>query len=55
MNNSSCIDLIITNSLNSFQSVPTLCTGLSHFHKLVAAVLKTSFRKTTPKEIHYRL
>ena len=32
MNNPSCINLIIPNSPNSFQSTSTLCTGLSDFH-----------------------
>ena len=54
MNNPSCIDLIITNSPNSFQSTSTFCAGLSDFHKLVVTVLKTSFKKTVSKEIHYR-
>ena len=54
MNNPSCIDLIITNSANSFQNTSTFCTGLSDFQKLLVTVLKTSFRKTAPKEIHYR-
>ena len=45
MNNPSCIDLIITNSPNSFQNTSTFCTGLSDFHKLVVTILKMSFRK----------
>ena len=52
MNNPSRIDHIITNSPNSFQSTSTFCTGLFDFHKLVVTVLKISFRKTAPKEIH---
>ena len=52
MNNLSCIDLIITNSPNSLRNTSTFCTGLSDFHKLAVTVYKTSFRKTTPKEIH---
>ena len=52
--NSSCIDLIITKSHNNFQSTSTFCKGLSDFHKLALIVLTTSFRKTAPKEIHYR-
>ena len=32
----------------------TFCTGLFDFHKLVVSVLKTSFRKTAPKELYYR-
>ena len=51
INNRNCSDLIISNSPN-FQSASTFCTGLFDFHKLVVTVLKTSFRKTAPKEIH---
>ena len=54
MNNRSCIDFIITNSPNSFQNTSTFSTGLSDFHQLVVTVLKTSFIKTAPEEIHYR-
>ena len=54
MNNSSCTDLIITNSTKSFQSTSTFCTGLSDFHKFAVAVLKISFRKTAPKKIQYK-
>ena len=53
MNNPGCIDLIISSSPNSFQSVLTFCTRLSDFRKCVVTVKKTSFR-TAPKEIHYR-
>ena len=56
MSNHSYIDLFITTSPDSFRSTSTLCTGLSdfhkliekkkkNFHKLVLAVLRTSFRK----------
>ena len=34
MNNPSCIDLIITNSPNSFQSMSAFCKGLFDFHNL---------------------
>ena len=55
MNNTSCINLIIIIiSPNNFQNNLTFCTGLSDFHKLVMTVLKTFFRKTAPKEFHYR-
>ena len=54
MNNPSCIDLIVTSSPNSFQCTSTFCTGLSDFRRLEVTALKTSFRKTAPKEIHYR-
>ena len=54
MNNPSCIDLIITNNPNSFQNTSTFCTRLSDCHELDVTVLRTSFRKTVHKEIHYR-
>ena len=38
MDSPSCIDLINTKSPISFQNTPTLCTGLSDFHKLVVTV-----------------
>ena len=36
---SSCIDLIITNRLKSFQNSVTLETGLSDFHKMTLTVI----------------
>ena len=47
MYNSSCIDLVITNSPNIFQSMSTFCIGLDDFHKLVVTVLTTSFKKNS--------
>ena len=52
--NPSCIDLIITNSVNSFQNTKVISTGLSDFHKMVVTVLKTTFQKSKPREIIYR-
>ena len=49
--NPSCIDLFLTNRPRTFQCTTTIETGISDFHKLVVAVLKT-FYKT--KIIHYR-
>ena len=54
LDNPSCIDLIVTNSYNSFQNTSTICTGLSDFHKMVVTVLKSCFQKQNPKEIMYR-
>ena len=34
VNNPSCINLIITNSRNSFQSMSRFCTGLSDFRNV---------------------
>ena len=49
-----CIDLILTNCPGSFQNFYVVETGLSDFHKMVATVLKTSYRKSQPKTIYYR-
>ena len=54
LNNPSCVDLIITNSCNSFQNTSTISTGLSDFHKMLVTVLKTKFEKRKAKEIIYR-
>ena len=45
-NNTSCIDLSITNSSDSFQNTSTITTGLSDFQKVVVTVLKTTFLKS---------
>ena len=50
-NNPSCIDLILTNSPNSFQNTFTVDTGLSDFHHMTLTVLKTQFPKMKPKKI----
>ena len=52
--NPSCIDFILTNSPKSFQNTCTIDTGLSDFHHMVITVLKTSFKKQSPKIITYR-
>ena len=50
----SCIDLILTNCPRSFQNFCAIETGLSNFHKLVALVMKTTYKKSQPKIINYR-
>ena len=47
-------DLFLANNALSFQHTETVTTGLSYFHKLVLAVLKTAISKKKPGEIHYR-
>ena len=37
--NPSCIDFILTNSLENFFKAKTLFTGLTDFHKLVISVI----------------
>ena len=49
-----CIDLILANYPESFQNSCALVTGLSDFHKTVVTVMKTSYRESQPKIIHYR-
>ena len=52
--NPSCIDLILTNRVNSFQNSLTVETGISDFHHLVVTVLKTKFKKKPPIIKKYR-
>ena len=52
--NPKTIDLILTNRPRSFCNSDTLETGLSDFHKLTLTVLKTYFKKQSPKIISYR-
>jgi hypothetical protein len=52
--NPSCIDLFLTNSATSFENTTTVSTGLSDFHKMITAVLKTTFPKAKPRMLLYR-
>ena len=52
--NSSCIDLFLTNCRRSFHITCLYETGLSDFHKLVVTILRTSFKPLPPKIIKYR-
>ena len=52
--NSSCIELILTNSPRSFQDSSLFEAGLSDFHKLTITVLKQYFPKPKPKIVNYR-
>ena len=52
--NQSCIDLILTNKVKSFQSICVIKTGLSDFHRMTIFVLEMHFRKLPPKVISYR-
>ena len=54
INSPSCINLTSANIPNSFQNTATLYTGLSDFYTFSETVLKTSFRKTAPKALHYK-
>ena len=52
--NPSCIDLFLTNSRNSFKHSTVISAGLSDFHKMILAVLKTTIVKAKFKQIIYR-
>ena len=52
--NTSCIDLILTNKSLSFQNTSVIETGLSDFHKLTITTMKCNFQKQIPKVINYR-
>ena len=42
--NSSCLDLILTNSPYSLQNFCVIETGLSDFHKLIVSIMGTTFQ-----------
>ena len=48
-----CIDLILAICPPSFQNSCVIEIGLSDIHKFIATVMKTSYRKTRLKMIHY--
>ena len=52
-NNPSCRDLFLTNTIRSFQETKVFEIGLSHFHKLVVMVLKSTFPKSPPNIITF--
>ena len=52
--NPSCIDLILTNKAESFQSICVMETRLSDFHRMIISVLKMHCHKLPPKVISYR-
>ena len=53
-NKPSCIDLILTNKLRSFQHSCVIETGLSDFHKMTVTVMKIFFEKLQPRVVSYR-
>ena len=53
-NKPTCIDLILTNCLWSFQNSCVIQTGLSVFYEMIVTVIKISFRKIEPRVISYR-
>ena len=52
--NPTCIDLILTNAPQKFQSTCVLETGLSDFHLMTVTVMRKIFKKLKPRTINYR-
>ena len=48
------MELILTNSPLSLQSLGVIETGLYDNHKMAVTVIKTTFQKLDSKIIHYR-
>ena len=51
MQNPSCIDLLLTNNVYTFQQTTAICNGLSDCHKIVLAVLKTAVPEANQKKL----
>ena len=52
--NPTCIDLILTNRLRSFQDSTVAETGLSDFHNMCVTVMKMYHCRQRPSVITYR-
>ena len=50
----SLIDIILTNKPKSFHKTQGFATGISNFHKLVATVLRSYYKKLPSNNILYR-
>ena len=53
-NKPSCIDLMLTNKSRSFKHSFVIETGLSNFHRMAVAVIKSTFEKLLPGAVNYR-
>ena len=54
LSNPTCIDVILTNAPQKFQSTCMLETGLSDFHLMTVIVMRKIFKKLKPRSINYR-
>ena len=54
LNNSSCIDLILTNKPSSFQNSYVAEIGLPDFHRMTLTVTKMTFQKLKLRVMNYR-
>ena len=53
-NHRSTIDLILTNTPDSFQETCTTETGRIDYHKCISSLFKSHYSKLKPKVTHYR-
>ena len=51
---STCIDLILTNAPQKFQSTCVLETGLPDFHSMKVTAMRKIFKKLKPRTTNYR-
>ena len=51
--NPKCIDLMLINRHRSFLTLCVIETGLSNFHKMTVAVVRSFFKKAEPRVIFY--
>ena len=49
-----CVDLLLTNRPESFQSLSVVETELSDFHKIAVTAMKTLFEKLKPRVTFFR-
>ena len=52
--NTTCIDLILTNIRRTFQIICTIETGISDFHLMTLTIMRKTFKKQRPRIINYR-
>ena len=52
--NPTCIDLILINAPQKFQSTCVLETGLSDFHSMTVTFMRKIFKKLKPRTINHR-
>jgi len=50
----SCIDLILSNQKFLIKHTDSVDTGISDFHHMVYAILKSKYSRLPPKKVHYR-
>ena len=52
--NPTCVDLVLSNSRNSFKDSTVISADMSDSHEMIVTVLKTTIAKGKPRQILYR-